>query len=393
MTNLRTIRLVAGREIRERFQSRTLWIITTISAIAVVVLVLLPGWLKNTTSTTTVGLVGTYQDLGSSLESRAEALGISVAVVDLTGAHAAVEALDAGTIDVAVAPATQGANVLVEKEVSSSVQSAIQAVLNDAHMRDTLATAGIPLSSVTDALTPVPVSVPALPPASEIAPARGPAAFASGLLLYMSILMYGSFIAQGVAQEKTSRTAEVLLSAVAPRNLLVGKVVGIGTAALTQMAITVVAGLGANVASGGTNISHVVWSLLPQVMGWFLLGFALYAMAFAAAGALVSRQEDVQIAIMPLVLPLIASFLLLYVLLFDPSNPWVEVLSLVPFFTPVLMPARAAFSDVPAWEVGMGVALTLAAIWLVVRVSSRIYATAFLQTGARQKWGAVLRGR
>jgi len=123
--------------------------------------------------------------------------------------------------------------------------------------------------------------------------------------LYLSLGIYGAAVASGVAQEKTSRIAEVLLAAVRPSQLLAGKVVGIGVCGAGQLAIAVVAGLLANAAVQSAVIPSTVWALLPAILLWFVLGYALYAFAYAAAGALVGRQEEVQFVTLPITLPIL----------------------------------------------------------------------------------------
>jgi ABC-2 type transport system permease protein len=136
------------------------------------------------------------------------------------------------------------------------------------------------------------------------------AAWATGVLLMISLGLYGTAVATGVAQEKTSRMAEVLLAAVRPSQLLAGKVLGIGVCGVGQLAIVVVAGLIANAAVQSAEIPATVWVLLPTVLLWFVLGYALYSFAYAAAGALVGRQEDVQFVSLPFGLPIFGGYLL-----------------------------------------------------------------------------------
>jgi ABC-2 type transport system permease protein len=223
--------------------------------------------------------------------------------------------------------------------------------------------------------------------------ARSAAALAAGLLLYVSLAIYAAAVANGVAQEKTSRTAEVLLAAVEPRQLLTGKVVGIGLVGLGQLALAVCAGLIANAAVHGAQIPGTVWLLLPAILLWFLLGFAFYAFASAAGGALVARQEEVQFISLPLMMPLVAGFMLVYAAIASPSAWWIQLLSFLPPLAPVLMPARIALGHTPAWQVALDALVMLVAVYALARLAARIYAPALVRGGARLNWRAALRLR
>jgi ABC-2 type transport system permease protein len=207
------------------------------------------------------------------------------------------------------------------------------------------------------------------------------------------VAMYGSAVASGVAQEKTSRTAEILLSAMRPRQLLTGKVLGIGLCGLVQLAVPVAAGAIANGIVHSAHIPSTIWLLLPASLLWFVLGFALYGFAFAAAGAIVARQEEVQFVTAPLAFPLLAGYLLAYAVIGSPHAAWVRVLSFLPPLAPSLMSARIALGGVAWWETPLSVLLTLAAIVVTVRVAGRIYSSALVRGGARLSWGAALRLR
>jgi ABC-2 type transport system permease protein len=211
--------------------------------------------------------------------------------------------------------------------------------------------------------------------------------------LYISLMLYGGAVATGVAQEKTSRMAEVLLAAVRPSQLLTGKVLGIGLTGMGQLAIAVIAGLVANAAVQSANIPSIVWALLPAMLLWFVLGYALYAFAYAAAGALVGRQEEVGFVGLPLSFPIIGGFLLVYAAIASPYAWWIQLLSFLPPLAPILMPARLALGSVAWWEMPVAVLLTLLAVYGMARLAARIYAPALVHGGARLSWGAALRLR
>jgi ABC-2 type transport system permease protein len=271
------------------------------------------------------------------------------------------------------------------------MQAVLQAAVDQAHQRQVLAAAGVPPATVRAALTPVPFTVTSLQPPPKDQVARDVAALATGMLLYISLALYGSAVAAGVAQEKTSRMAEVLLAVVRPGQLLAGKVVGIGASGVGQIGIAVVAGLIANALVKSAVIPSTVWVLLPTILLWFLLGYTLYAFAYAAAGALVGRQEEVQFVTLPITLPIFAGFLLTYAAIASPYAWWIQLLSFLPPLAPVLMPARLALGAVAWWEMPVAVLIMVVAIYGMARLAARIYAPALVQGGGRLTWRAALR--
>jgi ABC-2 type transport system permease protein len=226
------------------------------------------------------------------------------------------------------------------------------------------------------------------PPADQAA--RAVAALAAALLMYVSLGLYGGAVATGVAQEKTSRTAEVLLAAVRPSQLLSGKVLGIGLTGLGQLAIAAAAGLIANALVHSTHIPSSVWVLLPAFLVCFLAGFTLYAFAFAAAGALVARQEEVQFVTTPIGMGLLVGYLLVYAVIASPNAIWVKVISFLPPLTATLPPARIALGHVALWEIPIDIVLMAASIYGMVRLAARIYADGLLHGGPRLSWRAAL---
>jgi ABC-2 type transport system permease protein len=391
---------VARREITERLRSRLIWIMTALTTLLVVALIVLPSVVRQPAKPTVVGLVGaSAQAVGPAVQAIARAANVDIKLVDVANDTAARADLQHGSLDVALSVGAHGAVAELRGSVgyfqvqtlSPTLQAVLQAALNAVHQRQVLAAAGVPPATVRAALAPVPLSTRSLqpPPADQIA--RDVAALATGILLYVSLATYGAAVASGVAQEKTSRIAEVLLGAVRPGQLLVGKVVGIGLCGVGQLAIALVAGLIANAAVKSAVIPSTVWTLLPVVLLWFVLGYALYSFAYAATGAMVGRQEEVQFASLPITLPILAGFLLTYLTIAEPDALWLRLLSFLPPLAPILMPARLALGSVSWWEMAVAVLLTLGGVYAMARLAARIYAPALVRGGMRLTWGAALR--
>ncbi|MDQ2665205.1 MAG: ABC transporter permease [Gemmatimonadota bacterium] len=241
-------------------------------------------------------------------------------------------------------------------------------------------------------------------------------------LLYMMIVLYGQNILRGVMEEKTTRVAEVVLSSVSPDTLLAGKVLGVGLVAITQVlswvaltlgmlfyvgpmlfsgakasAATAAASAGAAGGASSGMPMGAITSALPTpgaalvILAYFVLGFIFYSALFAAVGAMVSSQEDVQQASMPVMLMLISSVIFMAPILTNPGSPLARTMTLLPFSAPILMPLRMSLVTVPWYELAGslgGVAIAcLVSIWL----SARIYRVGLLMYGKRPSFRELAR--
>ncbi len=399
MNRFETVRLVAMRELTERIRSRAIQITSVAMPLLVVLLIVIPALVRQPAKPTVVGLVGApAQALGSDIKVAAKTAHLTVRLKDIPDEAQARAALKSGTIDAALSIRGGAAVAMVRGSVgyfktqtlAPALQAVWQATLDAVHERQVLLGAGVPPATLRAALTPVPLSVQPLAPLPKDQAARDVAALAAAMLLYISLGLYGNAVVAGVAQEKTSRMGEILVSTVRATDLLVGKVVGIGVFGVAQMAVTVGAGLLANSLVQNTVIPSTVWILLPTVLVWFVLGYVLYAFAYAVAGTLVGRPEDVQNVAAPFIILLVGGFLLTYLTMADPTNVWLQALSFLPPLAPILMPARLAISSVAPWEMPVAAILTLAAAYGEVRLAARIYAPALVQSGGRMTWRSAL---
>ncbi len=218
------------------------------------------------------------------------------------------------------------------------------------------------------------------------------------MFLLLALVFYGGWIAQSVVEEKSSRMMEIILAAASPFQLLAGKVIGVSAAVFVQFGVVLVASGVALLAQG--HVAAVVFGdpagvslpsgLTPSLLGafsvFFVLGFLLYAVLFAAAGSLVSRQEDVSQMVAPMTLVVCGAYLVaLYASLgtIDISAPWVVALSWVPFLSPYLMLSRLNAATAGPLEVVGAVVLLVATLFLVTWVAARIYAAGVLMYGQR----------
>ena len=231
------------------------------------------------------------------------------------------------------------------------------------------------------------------------------------IFLLLAVITYGTWIAMSVVEEKSSRVMEVILSAASPFELLAGKVLGVGGAALLQFsamlgAALVALALQGEVASlvlgegGGLDLPK---GLTPAILAvfsvYFVLGFLLYAVLFAAAGSLVSRQEDVNQVVLPMTLLATAGYLIgLYASIgfVDADATWVVALSWVPFLAPYMMLGRLDTGTAGAVEVVGSVLLMVVTIVAAIWVAARIYRAGVLlygqRPGVRRMWRAIREG-
>jgi ABC-2 type transport system permease protein len=189
----------------------------------------------------------------------------------------------------------------------------------------------------------------------------------------------------GVMEEKQNRVVEVVLSRVRPYQVIAGKVLGIGALGLAQLlvlgvAIWVTASL---VDIADISVTALGAEILASVVFWFLVGYAVYAVVYAALGATVSRQEDLQsVALLPALL-IIPGFFFGQVAVAEPDSPLAVITSFIPLWSPMVMPSRAAVGDVPLWEVAVAAALAAATIVVLIRLAGRIYTGAILDVGGK----------
>ncbi|MGH9355229.1 MAG: ABC transporter permease [Terriglobia bacterium] len=224
-------------------------------------------------------------------------------------------------------------------------------------------------------------------------------------LLYASLLMYGVTTMRSVLEEKTTRIVEILVSSLRPGQLLAGKILGVAAVGLTQFMVWVIsAGLAAFYwaeaqrglpGAAGVTASAGGFGITPAMLGYLVLyftgGYFLFAAIYAAIGAVVSNEQDAQQIQMPVSLLLVGSFLLFGVILQDPNSPWAVGLSMIPFFSPVLMAIRISLQTPPAWQIGLSLGLLLLTTLGVIWASARIYTAGILMYGKRPSVAEVVR--
>jgi len=217
-------------------------------------------------------------------------------------------------------------------------------------------------------------------------------AIALVVLLYTALLMYGIITMRSVLEEKTTRTMEVLISAVRPFELLSGKILGVAAAAFTQFAIWMIStallfsyGALAAMGMGGTAMSgvHIPMSLVLYAGVFFIGGYFLYSCMFAAIGAACSNEQDAQQLQWIAMAPLVFCMIIYSMVLNDPTSTASVVLSEIPFFAPVLMALRISLQTPPAWQIALSLFLLLVTTVGTIWASAKIYRVGILMYGKR----------
>jgi ABC-2 type transport system permease protein len=223
-------------------------------------------------------------------------------------------------------------------------------------------------------------------------------AYMMAFVLYFAVVFYGMNVAQSVVAEKTSRVFEVLLATARPESMMAGKLLGVGAAGLTQMAVWIGAvfllsasALGGELGHGGLAAYGITPLQLAFFILYFLLGFFFYSALSAGFGATVSQESEVQQFSMVLVMPQLVGLVLMVYILGNPSAWPVVLLSLFPPCTPIVMCLRMAAMAVPWWQLALSIVLMVASTYGVLWLASRIYRVGILMYGKRPTLPEMLR--
>ncbi|WP_273126453.1 ABC transporter permease [Bacillus weihaiensis] len=201
-------------------------------------------------------------------------------------------------------------------------------------------------------------------------------------VIYFSVIFYASMIATEVATEKSSRVMEILISSVSPVKQMFAKLIGIGLLSLTQMVIILIFGYASiqsklddfNAMTGGMlGFSDIPTTTFIFAGVYFILGYFLFATLAAFLGSLVSRIEDVQQLISPMIFLIVGAFMIAMFGLSSPDTPFITISSYIPFFTPMIMFLRVGLLNIPAWEIALSIAILLASITALAIFGARVY--------------------
>lgn len=264
----------------------------------------------------------------------------------------------------------------------------IQAAANRALTQQRLMARGVQESEIDSLLKKIEVNAVSVQKGKSSGDALFFTVFILVMILYMTVALHGLAVMRSIVEEKASRVMEVMLSIVTPKELMAGKIIGVGAVGLTQIAVWgMIAAIfsGPVLAAASRSIGKVHFSpvLLIAFPVAFILGFLLYSALSAALGAMVNSDEEAQQLQMFVMLPLIAALMLMFYVVRAPSSGIAVALSLIPFFSPLLMYTRIVAEQPPLWQLLLCVGLMLATIYAVLSLCARVYRVGILMYGKR----------
>jgi ABC-2 type transport system permease protein len=381
-------RVVAARDFSVRLRDKGFAISTGITVTVLSIFILLRAYASGPDSFD-LAVVGdrAVADRAAAIAERA---GIDLTVVPLRDGGAVAGALRDGRVDAALIGGHEDvlegvATLRVLRDVPSLLDQVVQAAAIATRIDDALEDADASPDTVEALQDQHPVdAAPILPPDPD-RDTKAAVALAAVLVLYGQLFGYGVWVATGVIEEKSSRVVEVLLSTIRARHLMAGKIAGIGTLGLLQLILIAIFAVTLATVTGAIDIPADSLSAAALTVGWFVLGFSFYAALFAVAGALVSRMEELQNAIVPINLVVFASFFISIGAVDDPDSGIAKVASLLPISSALAMPVRMVLGSATAWEIVASLAIVIGSTALLIPLAGRVYAGAILRTGARVK--------
>jgi ABC-2 type transport system permease protein len=385
------MRLVAMRELRERGRSKSFIISCVITLLLVGAALVVPQLVGGEAATHQIGIVGEGNE---PIIEAAQELAIAEAeegdeselyeTARYTSVDEAEQALSAGEVDLVL---IDGATVLQERTGFSGngLVDTIQRAAGSVRLQRLVEENGQAAADVIEILSSSPLEVRSLDGADPEGDIRPAIAYAGLLLMYIAILSYGSWTLTGVTEEKNNRVVEVLLATLRPWQLLGGKVLGIGLLGIGQFVLTIGFAFILVNMTDALDIPRVPLDGLLFLVLWFILGFSVYSVSYAAAGSLASRPEDAQSAAFPMTMLAVAGFFVSINALDDPTSMLARVTSFVPFTAPFVVPIRQSLDGIGVVEHVATVIVAIFSIILLVRLSARIYAGGLLRFGRRVK--------
>ncbi|AWB91933.1 ABC transporter permease [Aeromicrobium chenweiae] len=380
-------RVVAEREVITRVREKSFRYGVLAMAAGIVVLVVLTSILGGRPTDYTVGVVD---------ERAADVVSSASKVVDRTddgstaeprsydSVAAAERAVRDGDVDAALVATSEGYEVVGDRDVDSTLSSALTTVAATTALQTNAESQGVDLAELQSGSA---VSERLLDPDAEDAGPRQLAAFVFVLLFYLTAVIFGMTIAQSVVQEKESRVVEILAAAVPIRAMLWGKIAGNTALALGQIVVLSVVGVAALALTGETSLLAAIGPAVAWYVLFFVLGFVALAGLWAVAGSLASRQEDLQSTTLPGQVILFAP----YILAVTAGASVKTIVSMLPVVSAMMMPSRMAEGGVPAWQVGVALAVNVVSAFVLVRFAARLYERTLMRTDRKIGFGEALR--
>jgi ABC-2 type transport system permease protein len=407
--------IIANREFFERVRSRPYRASTVMLSLLAVGIAFLPVIIRllDRDTTTRIGIVADDPALAERASGIMRGVLASTSGTSAAGYQFVIEP-DRATAATAVGDGTMDGALIATRDPSGRLDFTFitgQGIGSDRTQIIAVGTFAVAFLEWTELVRP-PGGTPFIPPTLNVVAGAGPTTGGAPLaateiasrqllgtvlvvVLFLTMVIYGMWVAAGVAAEKETRVMELLISAASPRQLVLGKVVGIGLAGLLQYATILAPALIALAVQGpvgqalglGGAISPPLVGVTPALLlaygTFFVLGFTLYALIYAAAGSLVSRVEDLQVIALPMSLLGIAGYIQAVLALSGGLSTFMRISSFVPFWSPFVMFTRLTVGRVQPWELLLAYGLLILAIGLVAGLAIRVYAAGVLLYGQR----------
>jgi ABC-2 type transport system permease protein len=388
MSRWRSIFLVAKREILERGRSRGFIFSMLFTTLLVVGSFVVPSLLFGDEDAKTIAVVQPAPPgLEAALHATAGRVDQRIQVVPYDDPATAEAALKGESVDaVLTVPAdlSSSGTLRFKEDPDQAITQIASTAVVALRVQGILTEAQVDPAALASAQA-VP-TVESVDPQTEADQARFLFANIGAVLILVGIFSFGFTVLTGVIEEKQSRVVEVVLSTVRPRDLLMGKVLGIGVLGLVQLLVFVTAALAAANFTQRFTLPATTPAAVLLLSVWFVLGYALYSTALGFLGALASRLEEASNASTPVtMIAMISYFVAIFSVINDPSGVVARVATFIPASAPFVVPLRAAFDAIEPIEVVLAMAITIAAIWVLFSIGARVYAGAVLQTAGRIK--------
>jgi ABC-2 type transport system permease protein len=401
--------VIARREFLERVRTRWFIIITLLGPIGMAGLIVVPAWLgaRSANEKVTIQVVdktgrGLYPLILSAAQSKEanfDLLSVGSPEVDERLLQERIRDEKINGYLVLPKGLLDGETAIYRGDNATNfrVKMLLTAAIHDAAVAVRAREAGIKLETIASLWTP-PITVDAVHDTGHGQATSAEATFLVGyavmFILYMSILLYAVNVMRSVVQEKTSRVVEIVISATRPGALMLGKVIGVGCVGLLQLGIWALIALLLFAFRGevlglfgvsGTDIDLPPLDAIDVliILTYFALGYFFYAALYAAIGAMVNSDQEAQQASTPVVLFLILPVVCVQLVANDPRSGVAQILTQLPFSSPVLMPMRYLLDGATPLEVALSLAILLASMLGVVAVAGRIYRVGILMYGKR----------
>ncbi len=398
--------IVARREFLERVRTKWFVVVTLLGPIAMAGLLIVPAWLakRSAEQETRISVVDhSARDIGAKIATVIGAVGANIIVepVDVTASQETLQSQirDKRIAGYLIVPkdVLTGGDVVYRGSNATNlgVVTLVREIVNIAVQSVRAIDAGMNPDQIAQIMQRVPMQTYQTTGGAETSgEAVFVIAYGTMFLLYMAVLLYAVNVLRSVIQEKATRVVELLIAAIRPRSLLVGKLFGVGSVGLCQFLIWGLFGvvlyhyrvgiLGLfGVTGGGFELPSITLGTIALILLYFVLGFFFYASIYAAIGSMVNSEQDAQQVQTPMMLLLIVPLLCMQLVANDPRGLVAEVLTLFPISSPVLMPMRYLLGGSTVFDLALSIAILAISIAGSMFVAARIYRVGILMYGKR----------